>query len=94
MSCVEGRLSAADLARGHVHLEARVPQEALRVCDRFGEDEVAKARDEELDAGHREKVTGREKRDGGASRRLRHPFWIGAPPASAGERSDLVFATW
>jgi hypothetical protein len=47
---VKGRLAAADLASRELDLDAGRAQEGLRVRDSLGEDEVAEARREKLDA--------------------------------------------
>jgi hypothetical protein len=50
VACVEGRLAAADLSAGELDVEAGLAEERLRIGDRVGEDEVADAGGEELDA--------------------------------------------
>src|SRR5205814_10685964 len=50
VAAVEGRLAAADLPRWELDLVAGVAQQPLGVLDGVGEDEVADAGREELDA--------------------------------------------
>ena len=50
MSCVEGRLAAADLGRGELHFDPACREERGGIRDGLRKDEVAEARGEELHA--------------------------------------------